>query len=322
MIKVKIQKILLMKKMRTFGAQSMNNFMILKKCSWICPTIKRNLRNQNQAKKSEVDEVDSLNCSFDGWPIGCDLKDEITDEDNDVWASTNNLMASINEKISNEKAKQTKTDNHSRNKGETSSRKSRQVRKQSEETLGNPDSGKENADVEASPRNSSKRNEKNHSPASKRRKNPNRKYFNDDFEDSNVHHNGTKRNSIDSIKSEGRGRSISSSTDDGSEFLGLDADQGLKVLKSPLYTNPISKKIKLIDPSPVDPEALVENKSACHKSHQQNDVSKVSAKNKNKADRISEKSVKSSNKPSKILIDIFDKKYEKARKSSSNKSKS
>ena len=281
---------------------------------------KKKLEESEKSQKVEVDEVDSLNCSFDGWPIGCDLKDEITEEDNDVWEDTNNLMASINEKISNEKAKQMKTDNISRFKGESSNRKSRQLRKQSDETLGNPDSGKENADVETSY--SSKKNEKNHSPASKRRKNPNRKYFNDDFEDNNVPHKGTKRNSIDSIKSEGRGRSISSSTDDGSEFLGLESDHGLKVLKSPLYSNPLSKKIKLIDPSPVDPEALLENKSVSHKTHQQKDLSKVSAKNKNKADRISEKSVKSSNKPSKILIDIFDKKYEKARKTSSSKSKS
>jgi len=295
-------------------------------------TKKTSVKEPKESKELVLEKqeplIDSLNSSFEGWPPGMDVKDEFTDEDTDTWAFLDTDIKSISEKISDVKANQIRSDNQTnkeRGREDSSGRKSRPVRKMSEETLGNPDSGKENADIDMDDINT--KADKNHSPASKRRKISNRRYFNDEFEDSgNSYRGNNKRSSIDSVKSDSnsnssRGRSISTSTDDGSE---CEIRKAEKFTKNPLYNNPNSKKIKIIDPSPVDPESIFEkcsksNKAKKDASKRESYDSKISVKER-KAE-ICENSVKSSNKPSKILIDIFDKKYEKARKPSSKKSK-
>jgi hypothetical protein len=201
-----------------------------------------------------------------------------------------------------------------------------------ESSLGNPDSGKENADTDLKV---SKKSEKVLSPVAKRRKIHNRKYYNEEYlnDEANIQMRNPKRNSIDSVKSDtnsSRGRSISTSTDEGSECdlkkLGLEADRGssFKLNKTSNLFNNSSKKIKIIDPIPIEPEAGLEKYSKHKKqrreeSRRDSKDHKVSVKEK-KAE-ISESTVKITSKPSKIFksIDIFDKKYEKARKPSSNK---
>ena len=239
-----------------------------------------------------------------------ELKDEFTEEEEeeDVWASTDSIMDSLKEEICDVKASQTDSLSH---KTRDETRKSRNARKISEETLGNPDSGKENEEIVKKP-------DKNHSPVSKRRKISNRRYFNEEFEDSNSK-KSSKRSSIDSIKSDSsRGRSLSTSTDEGSE---CDLKKSEKI--SLLYSSSKSKKIKLIEPSPIDPESKFQNLTSSSNKKKDATSSRDSGKERRKSDEKSVKHV--TNKPSKILkysnIDIFDKEYEKARKPSSKKAK-
>ena len=306
----------------------------------ISKTKRQNLENETPKPDLNKEEPisESLNSSFEDcelkdemWDGGCELKDEITDEDNDIWACNDEIAKSISEKQSDVKAIQQKSDSQSikGKRDELSSRKSRGVRKLSEETLGNPDSGKENADVDIDINKSEV-----HSPVSKRRKISNRRYFNDDFEDSNTPYRNPKRSSIDSVKSESnshssRGRSISTSTDEGSESelrkTVIDAERSMKYNKNPLYNNPKSKKIKIIDPSPVDPESVMEkmskNKSKKESSRRESYDAKISVKER-KTENCENSVKKVSKKPSKMYsIDIFDKEYEKARKPNSQKNK-
>ena len=293
-------------------------------------------KNRKTNLKTATPILDSLNSSFESSPP--ELKDEFmgeaSDDETDIWASNDRLAKSLFEKISDVKANQRRNDNHSnieRKSEVLTDKKSRQSRKLStESSLGNPDSGKENADIELQV---SKKSEKVLSPVAKRRKINNRKYYNDEYlnEESSIQIRNTKRNSIDSVKSDtnsSRGRSVSTSTDEGSECdlkkLGLDTDrQSFKLNKTSLYNNS-SKKIKIIDPIPIDPEAGLDKLSKQKKQRREeprreSKDHKVSVKEK-KAE-ISESTVKITSKPSKIFksIDIFDKKYEKARKPSSNK---
>ena len=296
-----------------------------------------NIRKKN-LKNNPPPILDSLNSSFESSPP--ELKDEFmgddgSDDENDIWGSIDKRAKSLFEKISDVKANQRKTDNHSnieRKSDILSDKKSRQSRKLStESSLGNPDSGKENADIDLKV---TKKSEKVLSPVAKRRKVNNRKYYNEEYlnEEANIQMRNPKRNSIDSVKSDtnsSRGRSISTSTDEGSECdlkkMGLDPDRqsSFKLNKTSLFNNS-SKKIQIIDPIPMEPEAGLE-KFSKHKK-QRRDESKRDAKDhkvsvKEKKAEISESTVKITSKPSKIFksINIFDKKYEKARKPSSNK---
>ena len=296
-----------------------------------------NNRKKN-LKSSPAPILDSLNSSFESSPP--ELKDEFmgddgSDDESDIWGSIDKRAKSLFEKISDVKANQRRTDNHSnieRKSDILSDKKSRQSRKLStESSLGNPDSGKENADIDLKV---TKKSEKVLSPVAKRRKINNRKYYNEEYlnDEANIQVRNPKRNSIDSVKSDtnsSRGRSISTSTDEGSECdlkkLGLDPDRqsSFKLNKTSLFNNS-SKKIKIIDPIPMEPEAGLE-KFSKHKK-QRREESKRDAKDhkvsvKEKKAEISESTVKNTSKPSKIFksIDIFDKKYEKARKPPSNK---
>ena len=299
-------------------------------------------KQQDSSKNRKISPppiLDSLNSSFESSPP--ELKDEFmgeddSDDENDIWGSIDKRAKSLFEKISDVKANQRRTDNHSnieRKSEVLSDKKSRQSRKLStESSLGNPDSGKENADTDLK---LSKKSEKVLSPVAKRRKIHNRKYYNEEYlnDEANIQMRNPKRNSIDSVKSDtnsSRGRSISTSTDEGSEcdlkkLTGLDSDRGssFKLNKTSLFNNS-SKKIKIIDPIPMEPEAGLEKfskhkKQRREESRRDSKDHKVSVKEK-KAE-ISESTVKITSKPSKIFksIDIFDKKYEKARKPSSNK---
>merc|ERR1712130_228429 len=106
-------------------------------------------------KDSLLDDLNSSNNSeLDGWPFdGDNLKDEKT-----VKPETTTTLRDKKESKSSQEL--------------TAARKSRQKRKDSEENLGNPDSGKENADVEnlEMGKSDSKKSERVLSPVTKRRK--------------------------------------------------------------------------------------------------------------------------------------------------------
>merc|ERR1711936_584945 len=102
-------------------------------------------------------------------------------------------------------------------------RKPRQKRKTSEENLGNPDSGKENADIDNVVQPELKKSERVLSPVTKRRKIVNRKYISEEIENSNSSNQQKEikaitdpKQSENSFKTKRR-RSTSSSTDEGSE---------------------------------------------------------------------------------------------------------
>ena len=295
------------------------------------------ISNKNNVKitdETKDTELEYLNTSFDVAAGPLELKDEFTEEaeEDDIWACNNEILESIKEDICDVKALQSKTESLSSNsheevdsittkpRDESGSRKSRQVRKMSDEAPSNPDSGKENEEI-------IKKINKNHSPVSKRRKISNRRYFNEEFEDSNTV-KGSKRSSVDSVKSESnssRGRSLSTSTDEGSEYDSSvrksDHDRSSKYNKSHHHHHQYSsksKKIKLIEPSPVDPESLINTGSGAKKSKKDAVKKNDSGRERRKSD---DKSVKTSatHKPSKILIDLFEK--EKARNSQSKKAK-
>ena len=261
----------------------------------------------------------SFGSEFEGWPPGLDVKDEIT-EDDDVWASTNEILRDIEISISDVKAAKSKTERSgTKEKSKEETRKSRQSRKRTEETIGNPDSGKENADVDNV---DLKKSDKTHSPVSKRKKIPNRKYFNEgEFEDSPYRSSlSSKRSSIDSVKSDSnssssRGRTTSTSTDEGSECEtkrnAMEKDR--KFVRNSHFKSS-SKSIVLIDP--INPEYVEEKK--VHKSKKDAPMShkrKEFYDTKNSIDS----SVKKSNKPSTVLFDIFDEKFEKSRKDTTSR---
>eukprot|EP00092_Neocalanus_flemingeri_P005869 GFUD01006317.1.p1 GENE.GFUD01006317.1~~GFUD01006317.1.p1 ORF type:complete len:3795 (+),score=856.15 GFUD01006317.1:678-11387(+) len=329
----------------------------------------------DDCKDSLLDDLNSSqNSELDGWPMGYDLKDEITGDNIDIWASTNEIMRSISESLSDVKtAKPATIPSCLKNKKESKSsvdssgsRKSRQKRKDSAENVGNPDSGKENADIENVDliKSESKKSERVLSPVTKRRKIVNRKYINEDFDDSHSPNRQKETKVIkDSKQTESgnhskRRRSTSSSTDEGSENEAkktlIDSEKSTKLIKSPLYKpSPSRKTIKIIDPSPTDPEALKEKsfKSKTSKSKSlkessplpwkgeksKSDMSpkakNIDEKNTKKSMNYTSKSVtnssiskpkslwsskssstKSKTKPSTDLVNYLDKEYDKVKK--------
>jgi hypothetical protein len=216
--------------------------------------------------------------------------------------------------ISDVKASKAKTEKGNKEKSKDESRKSRQTKKRAEETIGNPDSGKENADVDNV---DLKKSDKTPSPVSKRKKISNRKYFNDDFDDSVSPYRSSKRSSIDSIKSDtnsnsSRGRTTSTSTDEGSECeTKKNAKEKDRKFVRNSHFKQSSKSIVLIDPSPNNPEYVEEKK--VHKSKMEASL------NHKKKITVTDTSVKKSNKPSTVLINIFDENAEKARKDSTTR---
>ena len=270
------------------------------------------ISKENTKLKEDIFNT-SFGSDFEGWPSCSDVKDEITGED-DVWASTNEILRDIEISMSDVKASKSKTEKSNKEKNKEESRKSRQTKKRTDEIIGNPDSGKENADVDNVDLNKS---DKTHSPVSKRKKISNRKYFNEDFDDSVSSYRSSKRSSIDSIKSEtnsnsSRGRTTSTSTDEGSE---CETKKNAKEKERKFVRNShfkqSSKSIVLIDPSPNNPEYTDEKK--VHKSKME------ALLNHKKNNTVTDTSVKKSNKPSTVLINIFDEKYEKARKDSTTR---
>jgi len=290
----------------------------------------------------------------DGWGFGGDnLKDEITGDNIDIWASTNEIMRSISESLSDVKTVKPESSTTLRDKKEskssqeiTTSRKSRQKRKDSEENLGNPDSGKENADVENLDmvKSDTKKSERVLSPVTKRRKIANRKYINDDFDDSHSPNRtkDTKQN-FEKDHQTKRRRSSSSSSEEGAENEAKKAMQEFsektpKLVKNPLYKQNMGRKtIQIIDPIPMDPEKeklkTSKNKSLRESSPQRkskgeklkNDIGKMtgtketkrssnSSISKPKSIWSSKTSTKSKTKPSTDLVNFLDKEYEKAKK--------
>merc|ERR1712228_1010036 len=117
---------------------------------------KEDTKEDDLCRDSLLDDLNSSQASaIDSWSYDGDiLKDEITGDNIDIWASTNEIMRSISESLSDSKPiKPSPSKSTLRDKKEPkctldiqSSRKSRQKRKDSDENLGNPDSGKENTD--------------------------------------------------------------------------------------------------------------------------------------------------------------------------------
>ena len=270
--------------------------------------------------KPKEDLLNSFTGSeFEGWPACSEVKDEITEED-DVWASTNEILRDIEITMSDVKASKAKIERvcNNKEKSKDENRRPRQSRKRSEEIIGNPDSGKENADVENV---DIKKSDKTHSPVSKRRKVSNRKYqdFHQDFDESTFR--PSKRSSIDSVKSEtnsssSRGRTTSTSTDEGEdgELKRNSLEKDRKLVRNSHFKQS-SKSILLIDP--VNPEYLDEKKVP--KNKKEGSMSHKRKELYDKKTTATESSVKKSNKPSTILINIFDEKYEKARKDSTSR---
>ena len=281
--------------------------------------LKNKRKNEQEIKTKENTKLkeDLFNTSFgsdfEGWPPCLDVKDEITGDD-DVWASTNEILRGIEISMSDMKASKANTEKGNKEKSKDESRKSRQTKKRAEEIIGNPDSGKENADVDNV---ELKKSDKTHSPVSKRKKISNRKYFNEDFDDSVSPYRSSKRSSIDSIKSDtnsnsSRGRTTSTSTDEGSECeTKKNAKEKDRKFVRNSHFKQSSKSIVLIDPSPNNPEYVEEKK--IHKSKMEASL------NHKKKITVTDSSVKKSNKPSTILINIFDEKYEKPRKDSTTR---
>jgi len=285
------------------------------------------LRNRRKNDKDKFIEnikpkEDLLNSftgpEFEGWPACSEVKDEIT-EDDDVWASTNEILRDIEITMSDVKASKAKIERVcNKEKTKDENRRPRQSRKRSEEIIGNPDSGKENADVENV---DMKKSDKTHSPASKRKKVSNRKYqdFHQDLDESTCR--PSKRSSIDSVKSEtnstsSRGRTTSTSTDEGEdgEMKRNSLEKDRKLVRNSHFKQS-SKSILLIDP--INPEYLDEKKVP--KSKKEGSLSHKRKELYDKKTTATESSVKKSNKPSTILINIFDEKYEKARKDSTSR---
>merc|ERR1712128_202907 len=102
---------------------------------------KEKFQPMDDCKDSLLDDLNSSQDSeLEGWPIGYDLKDEITGDNIDIWASTNEIMRSISESLSDVKTvKPTTSSTTLRDKKEskssleiTTSRKSRLKRKDSD----------------------------------------------------------------------------------------------------------------------------------------------------------------------------------------------
>ena len=125
-------------------------------------------------KKDDLDfDLGSSKKGGFDWPEGlAELKDEFADDNNDIWASTNEMMNQISMSL-DVSPLQPKADQKSHER--SPSRKSRSKKRRAEENLGNPDSGKENADtdvVEGDIVVESKKIEKVLSPVTKRKKDP------------------------------------------------------------------------------------------------------------------------------------------------------
>jgi len=242
---------------------------------------KEDTKEDDSCRDSLLDDLNSSQASaIDSWSYDGDiLKDEITGDNIDIWASTNEIMRSISESLSDSKPiKPSPSKSTLRDKKEPkctldiqSSRKSRQKRKDSDENLGNPDSGKENTDDNLEVMKSeTKKVERVLSPVTKRRKIANRKYVNDDFEDSQSSSKqketkGSKE--AESDRQSKRSRSVSSSSDECHESeakktLTENSEKSVKQNKSSLYkTSTVRKTIQLIDPIPLDPDTLKDKTS-------------------------------------------------------------
>lgn len=123
-------------------------------------TEKHTCSDSSLSTKADCDWLDGLE----------ELKDEFADDNTDIWASTNEMMNQISMSLSvaplQPKEDQTPQEG-------SQSRKSRPKRKHVDENLGNPDSGKENADgdnVESEISMDAKKVERVLSPASKKKK--------------------------------------------------------------------------------------------------------------------------------------------------------
>ena len=283
------------------------------------------------------DDLDISNTEDIDWSLGCDLRDEITetgDDNFDIWASTNAIMKSISETLSGVSSAKSDLDTVSLalpyQEEIITSHPSKQRNKKAVENLCNPDSGKENSEADANVKLDGKKSDSVQSSfVSKRKRIANKKYISDEF-DGSLSPSRHKKDLSHPVGQTKRKRSASTSTDEGSE------NDGKRSIKEKHKT--ISKTIKLIEPSPTDPEAQIEKpKSKYQKSkefsHQQQRKrgSSFDYKNKDESDSViknisSKSNSSSSKKPSTKLINFLDREYEKARidgrgSSSSNKYK-
>merc|ERR1712130_631949 len=86
--------------------ESTNKKQITKSCKSESSSITKDKHQDlEDCKDSLLDDLNSSNNSeLDGWPFdGDNLKDEITGDNIDIWASTNEIMRSISESLSDVK---------------------------------------------------------------------------------------------------------------------------------------------------------------------------------------------------------------------------
>ena len=215
------------------------------------------------------------------WANGLEeLKDEFADDNTDIWASTNEMMNEIGMSL-DVSPLQPKTEQRSLD--VSPSRKSRPKRKRAEETQGNPDSGKENADgdsIDSEIASDSRKIERVLSPANKRKK---------DFKIKPLR--SSRDTSCDisppsspSSSTSKRRRTPSGSTDDGYKESKV-PDSSTKLLVGSERLTPTScKPVQMIEPIPlVFPPQSANNDKTSGKS-------KASKKNIDVAQQKKEKS--------------------------------
>jgi len=152
----------------------------------------------------DLDLASTKKCDFD-WADG--LKDEFADDNTDIWASTKEMMDQIS--MSLEASPPLKPKAEQKTREVSPSRKSRTKRKRVDENIGNPDSGKENADgdnVEADIVIEPKKLERVLSPSNKRKKDSKSKSS-----------RASKESSTEGRKSNNEGTSLSSGSPSSSK---------------------------------------------------------------------------------------------------------
>ena len=182
------------------------------------------------------------------WANGLEeLKDEFADDNTDIWASTNEMMNEISMSL-DVSPLQPKTEQRSLD--VSPSRKSRPKRKRAEETQGNPDSGKENADgdsIDSEIASGSRKMERVLSPANKRKKDLKMKPLRSSRETSC----DISPASSPSSSTSKRQRTPSGSTDDGYEESKV-PESSTKLSVGSERLNPTScKPVQMIDPIPL-----------------------------------------------------------------------
>jgi hypothetical protein len=259
-------------------------------------------KGEHISEKSSASLESSISKKADyDWPDGLgELKDEFADDNTDIWASTNEMMNEISISL-DVSPLQPKVDQKPHD--VSPSRKSRSKRKRHEENLGNPDSGKENADGDNVENEETVSESKKHdrvlSPANKRKK------------DVKAKSSRTSKDASPPASPSKRPRSSSQGPDEGGHELKVAAEKSTKPVAAGRLSATSHKTIQIIDPIPLTspPDsanmdktltksaALVKKK--INVSHEKKEKSKTDKKERRKQEETkSEGKSKSSKSPS------------------------